>query len=75
MPSRTSRPKPERPLAPGDVAAIFGVSIETVAAWADDGKLPHFRTPSGQRRFRQADVDALIAATTVGASSEPDTAA
>lgn len=70
MPQRTPRPRPERPLTPGDVAAIFGVSIETVAAWADDGRLPHFKTPTGQRRFRRADVDALIDKTSVH-SPEP----
>lgn len=50
----------ERPLTPADVARIFGVSTVTVAAWADSGRLPHFRTPGGQRRFRRADVDAFL---------------
>jgi excisionase family DNA binding protein len=53
----------DRPLTPGEVAAIFGVSTVTVAAWADQGRLPHFRTPGGQRRFRREDVDAFLAAT------------
>ena len=56
MPSKT-----ERPLSPGQVAALFGVSVTTVASWADSGKLPSFRTPGGQRRFRKADVDAFVA--------------
>lgn len=51
-----------RPLSPGQVADIFGVTVTTVAKWADDGKLPFFTTPGGQRRFRAADVDALLAA-------------
>lgn len=50
----------DRPLTSGDVAAIFGVSAVTVGAWADQGLLPHFRTPGGQRRFRRSDVDAYI---------------
>lgn len=44
------------PLTPSQVAALFNVSVQTVGTWADQGKLPYFRTPGGQRRFRQADV-------------------
>lgn len=51
----------ERPLTPGAVADMFGVSVVTVGSWADDGKLPHFKTPGGQRRFRQKDVEAFMA--------------
>lgn len=52
----------DRPLTPGQVADLFGVSVVTVAKWADEGKLPHFKTPGGQRRFRRADVTAALAA-------------
>lgn len=52
------------PLTPGAVARLFGVSVVTVATWADSGKLPHFRTPGGQRRFRPEDVEAFIDAQT-----------
>jgi excisionase family DNA binding protein len=48
-------------LSPAQVAEILGVRKETVRAWADTGKLPCWRTPTGYRRFRQSDVDALIA--------------
>lgn len=44
------------PLKPSDVAKRFGVTVTTVANWADKGKLPSFRTPGGQRRFREEDV-------------------
>lgn len=44
-------------LTPRQVAARFAVTPETVARWADDGKLPSFRTPGGQRRYRRSDVD------------------
>lgn len=50
-----------RPLTSGQVAELFGVATETVAAWADAGKLPHFRTPGGQRRYRLADVEEFLA--------------
>lgn len=55
----------ERPLTSGEVATLFNVSVETVARWADDGKLPHFKTPGGQRRYRRADVEAFLSGDTV----------
>lgn len=54
-------PEDDRPLTSGQVAELFGVVPETVAVWADEGKLPHFKTPGGRRRFRRSDVEALIA--------------
>ena len=50
----------DRPLSPGEVAKLFGVSVTTVANWADEGLLPHFKTPGGQRRFRREDVERFI---------------
>lgn len=50
----------ERPLTTGQVADLFGVHIDTVRVWADSGRIPSFRTPGGQRRFRPADVNALL---------------
>lgn len=52
----------DRPLTSGQVAELFGVVPETVAVWADEGKLPHFKTPGGQRRFRRVDVEAFLSA-------------
>lgn len=51
----------EELLTPGQVAALFKVSVTTVGNWADDGKLPSFRTPGGQRRFRRSDIETFIA--------------
>jgi excisionase family DNA binding protein len=59
--SRQPRPR-RRTLTPADVADIFGVSVATVREWANDGRLPSFRTPGGQRRFRQEDIDAYLEA-------------
>jgi excisionase family DNA binding protein len=53
-------PRSDRPLSSGQVADLFGVNISTVAGWADDGLLPHFKTPGGQRRFRRSDVEAFL---------------
>lgn len=47
-------------LTSGEVAAILGVSTETVTNYADAGRLPHYRLPSGHRRFRRSDVEALL---------------
>ena len=50
-------------LTPSDVAARFGVSVATVARWADSGRLASERTGGGHRRFRVEDGDAFHAAT------------
>lgn len=52
-------------MTPGEVAAVFGVSPETIANWADDGKLEHVRTPGGHRRFRRTSVEQLLEASLV----------
>ena len=43
-------------MSTGQVAELFGVAPETVGQWADDGKLPCFKTPGGQRRFLFSDI-------------------
>lgn len=52
------------PLTTGEVASIFGVTMTTVKRWADEGKLPHFRTPGGHYRFQPDDVARLRESTT-----------
>jgi excisionase family DNA binding protein len=47
------------------VAERFAVNPQTVITWANDGKLPHFRTLGGHRRYRLADVEQLLAAARV----------
>jgi len=44
-----------------EVAAVR-VHPRTIIRWADTGKLPCFQTPGGHRRFRAAEVGALLAA-------------
>ncbi len=48
-------------LTPGEVAALFRVDPKTVTRWAQDGKLSSVRTLGGHRRFRAAEVHALLA--------------
>lgn len=50
----------ERPLTSAEVATLFGVDAKTVTRWANTGKIPSFRTPGGHRRFRRAEVEALL---------------
>lgn len=50
----------ERLLTPGEVAAMFRVRPPAVARWADQGYLTAFRTPSGQRRYLESEVQALL---------------
>lgn len=38
-------------LSTGEVAELFRVHPKTVGRWAEQGKLPHVRTPGGHRRF------------------------
>jgi len=51
-PRRTSRPvRGRRSLTASEAAALIGVSVATVRGWADDGRLPAYRTEGGHRRF------------------------
>lgn len=59
----------EQLLTPGEVAALFRVDPKTVTRWAQDGRLSSVRTLGGHRRFRAAEVHALLAQSeTPGAS-------
>ena len=50
----------ERLLTPGEVAALFRVDPKTVTRWAASGRITSIRTPGGHRRFREAEVRALL---------------
>lgn len=54
--------EPEKLLTPSEVAAIFRVDPKTVTRWAKVGKLSSIRTLGGHRRFREAEVQALLVA-------------
>ncbi|GAB2519821.1 helix-turn-helix domain-containing protein [Paramicrobacterium agarici] len=43
-----------------EAARIAYLSVDTIRRYADSGKLPSVRTPGNQRRFRRADVEALL---------------
>ena len=59
MSSRTH--EAEALLTPAEVAALFRVDPKTVTRWAKSGKLTSIRTLGGHRRYREAEVKALLA--------------
>jgi excisionase family DNA binding protein len=48
-------------LSPAEVAEMLRVSPGSVYRWVKAGRLPHFRTPGNQLRFRRVDVERLMA--------------
>jgi len=59
---------PERLLTPGEVALMFRVNPKTVTRWASTGRIGSIRTPGGHRRFRESEVNGLLADLTVESS-------
>lgn len=55
-----AQPAHEELLTPAEVAQAFRVDAKTVTRWAKAGKLSSIRTLGGHRRFRKAEVDALL---------------
>ena len=53
---------PTADMAIGEVAKSFGVAVSTVRNWERRGRITAIRTPGGQRRFRRADIEALLTA-------------
>ena len=72
----TSRPIDEEFLTPKEVAVLFHVNSKTVGRWARTGKIRFTTTIGGHRRYRSAEVHALLRAlallteATDGAASE-----
>lgn len=51
---------PSALLTTSGAAQHLGVSEETIRRWADDKRIRHIRLPSGQLRFRVADLDEVL---------------
>ena len=47
-------------LTAAEVARLFRVNARQPGRWADEGRLPSFRTPGGHRRFRRDEVLAAL---------------
>lgn len=50
----------EKLLTPYEVAQMFRVTPKTVLRWAQSGRLSSVRTMGGHRRYREAEVRALL---------------
>lgn len=51
-------------LTVGQAAALVGVSTITLKRWEASGRIRSERTPTGHRRFRRSDVEALLTPST-----------
>jgi excisionase family DNA binding protein len=47
-------------LSTAAAAQMLSISLGTMRRWADEQYVASYRTPGGQRRFRQSDLDAFI---------------
>jgi excisionase family DNA binding protein len=60
--------QPERPLIDegtrllsiSQAASYLGVSVASLRKWSNEGLVPAHRTPGGQRRYSQADLDEFV---------------
>ena len=52
----------EELMTPGQVAKLFAVDPKTVSRWANSGKITSVKTLGGHRRFRAAEIRAMLAA-------------
>jgi excisionase family DNA binding protein len=52
---------PRLALTVSQAAEELGVSIATVRRWSNSGHLQGYRTPGGQRRFTQEQLDEFVA--------------
>ncbi len=48
-------------LTSGEAAERLGIQEQTLRRWADDGKIPCWRSPGGWRWFRPDELDAFLA--------------
>lgn len=60
MATSGDRTSAEALLTPAEVATLFRVDPKTVTRWAQAGKVPSIRTLGGHRRYREADIRALL---------------
>ena len=51
---------PDQTLSTPAAAKVLGISDDTLRRWADDKLIRHVRLPSGQLRFRLADLNEAL---------------
>lgn len=44
----------------GIASSLIGVSTDTLKRWEKAGRIRSIRTPTGHRRFRRGDIEALL---------------
>jgi excisionase family DNA binding protein len=62
---------PDRLLTPAEVGRMFRVDPKTVTRWAAAERISSIRTPGGHRRFREAEVRAILAGQPTPTTTEP----
>lgn len=50
----------DRWLELSEAAHLLGVHFTTLRRWANDGQVPCYRTPGGQRRFKESELQAFL---------------
>lgn len=56
----STAPTSARLLNVGQAAEYLGVSSASLRKWSNDGLVPTYRTPGGQRRYSREDLDSFI---------------
>ena len=70
--SKTSSGRTDALISVAQAAALLGVHPNTVRAWTESGRLTAWRiNPRGDRRYRKADVERLLAEGAAATGSEP----
>ena len=54
-----------------EAADVLGVSAASLRKWSDQGLVPVFRTPGGQRRYSPTDLEQFLESMRQPASSQP----
>jgi excisionase family DNA binding protein len=52
--------KNKKLLSVGEAAEFLGVSTDSLRKWSDQGLVPVYRTPGGQRRYSPADLQRFV---------------
>lgn len=70
-----TNPTPDRLLTTGEVAELFQVTVGAVHAWVREGRLKAIRTPGGQYRYYESQIQALLVPTTSPRATDADDSA
>jgi excisionase family DNA binding protein len=54
-----------------EAAKILGVHFTTLRRWTNEGRVPHSRTPGGQRRFTRQDIETVMTQMYIPTADQP----